>query len=113
MLASFDQNATAAKIAFCGLEARVYSPVTRKMTTLYLADAFDDTWVLTPASIDVIKGSVSPFMLQADEELTLPRQFPSLFGNTTDDKKDVVQDVWWFLTGARNETYAYKGEGVS
>lgn len=65
----------------------------------------------------------------------MPRQFPSLFGNTTDDKKDVVQDVWWFLTGARNETcvfrasgssffaamsahadsrsYAYKGEGVS
>lgn len=61
MLASFDQNATAAKIAFCGLEARVYSPVTQNMTKLYIADAFDDTWVLTPASIDVIKGSVSPF----------------------------------------------------
>lgn len=58
MLASFDQNSAAAKQAFCGLEAEVYSPRTGKTVTLYIADAFDDKWVRTPSSIDVLFDSV-------------------------------------------------------
>ncbi|KWU42025.1 hypothetical protein RHOSPDRAFT_36438 [Rhodotorula sp. JG-1b] len=57
MLASFDQDSAAAKRAFCGLEAEVYSPRTGKTVTLYIADAFDDKWVRTPSSIDVLHDS--------------------------------------------------------
>ncbi|GAA5864196.1 hypothetical protein JCM3774_001253 [Rhodotorula dairenensis] len=94
MLASFDQDSTAAKRAFCGLEAKVYSPATRKTVTLFIADAFDDKWVRTPASIDVMFDS-----------------FASLFGRTTHDKNDVVKDVSWRLTGKRNEQFTYEGVG--
>ncbi|GAA5999812.1 hypothetical protein JCM10207_005922 [Rhodosporidiobolus poonsookiae] len=86
MLSSFDNDATATKTGLCGLEAKVYSPATGKTVDLIIADAFDDDWVLTPASIDVIYGS-----------------FAELFGESTDDKNDVVKDVWWTLTGGRNE----------
>ncbi|TKA58118.1 hypothetical protein B0A53_00520 [Rhodotorula sp. CCFEE 5036] len=86
MLASFDQNSAAAKQAFCGLEAEVYSPRTGKTVTLYIADAFDDKWVRTPSSIDVLFDS-----------------FPELYGARTDNKNDVVKEVWWRLTGRRNE----------
>lgn len=58
MLASFDQDSVAAKRAFCGLEAEVYSPRTGKTVTLYIADAFDDKWVRTLSSIDVMYDSV-------------------------------------------------------
>ncbi|GAA5967643.1 hypothetical protein JCM11641_005721 [Rhodosporidiobolus odoratus] len=86
MLASFNQDSAAAKTGFCGLEAQVYSPKTGTTTTLIIADAFDDTWVLTPASIDVIKGS-----------------FAAVFGSDTDNKQDVAKDVSWVLTGNRND----------
>lgn len=59
MLASFDGDSAAAKKAFCGLYAQVYSPTTDQTVALMIADAFDDKWVRTPASIDVIYGSVS------------------------------------------------------
>ncbi|BGP48701.1 hypothetical protein JCM10450v2_004577 [Rhodotorula kratochvilovae] len=95
MLSSFSQDAAAAKTAFCGLAAEVYSPKTGKTVTLYIADAFDDTWVRTPASIDVIYGS-----------------FELLFGETTDNKDDVVKECWWQLTGEREDKYTYKGVGV-
>lgn len=58
MLASFDQDSVAAKRAFCGLEAEAYSLRTGKTVTLYIADAFDDKWVRTPSSIDVMYDSV-------------------------------------------------------
>ncbi|GAA5911367.1 hypothetical protein JCM8208_005232 [Rhodotorula glutinis] len=95
MLSSFSGDAQAAKTGFCGLWADVYSPKTGSTTKLMIADAFDDTWVLTPASIDVIYGS-----------------FSVLFGSSTDDKKDVVKDVSWTLTGGRDDRYTYKGVGV-
>ncbi|GAA6039500.1 hypothetical protein JCM8097_009583 [Rhodosporidiobolus ruineniae] len=95
MLSSFDNDATKAKTGFCGLEAEVYSPKTGALVTMIIADAFDDTWVKTPASIDVIYGS-----------------FPALFGSSTDNKNDVVKEVWWQLTGNRNESFTYKGVGV-
>ncbi|GAA5939527.1 hypothetical protein JCM10213_009116 [Rhodosporidiobolus nylandii] len=93
MLKSFKNDAAAAKTAFCGLEADVYSPATGTTTTLILADAFDPKWVRTPASIDVIRGS-----------------FPKLFGRSTDDKNDVAKECWWVLTGARDNRQAGRVE---
>ncbi|GAA5935915.1 hypothetical protein JCM3775_007361 [Rhodotorula graminis] len=95
MLSSFAGDAQAAKTGFCGLWADVYSPKTGTTTKLMIADAFDDAWVLAPASIDVIYDS-----------------FADLFGSTTDDKKDVVKDVSWTLTGERDDRFTYKGVGV-
>ncbi|GAA5843491.1 hypothetical protein JCM9279_000766 [Rhodotorula babjevae] len=95
MLSSFSGDAEAAKTGFCGQWASVYSPKTGKTTQLMIADAFDDSWVLTPASIDVIYGS-----------------FADLFGSSTDDKNDVVKEVSWILTGERDDKFTYKGVGV-
>ncbi|BGP25099.1 hypothetical protein JCM10295v2_004019 [Rhodotorula toruloides] len=73
MLSSFAGDAPAAKKAFCGLKATVHSPKTGKQVSMIIADAFDDNWVRTPNSIDVIYGS-----------------FSELFGSTTNNKDDVV-----------------------
>ncbi|BGP16711.1 hypothetical protein JCM10213_009128 [Rhodosporidiobolus nylandii] len=93
MLANFNGSYQDAATAFCGLEAVVTTPEGRS-ATLYIADAFDDTWVRTPASIDVVYGS-----------------FPLLFGKQTDNKNDVVKQGSWVLTGRRNERYKFKGLG--
>ncbi|GAA6051500.1 hypothetical protein NBRC10513_000428 [Rhodotorula toruloides] len=95
MLSSFNGDATAAKKGFCGLKATVYSPKTGKQVSMIIADALDDKWVRTPNSIDVIYGS-----------------FAELFGSTTSNKDDVVKDVWWKLTGERDDKFTYKGVGV-
>ncbi|GAA5857692.1 hypothetical protein JCM1840_000869 [Sporobolomyces johnsonii] len=93
MLNNFGGNYEAAATAYCGLEAVVTTPDGRS-ATLYIADAFDDTWVRTPASIDVIYDS-----------------FAQLYGSTTNNKDDVVQGASWILTGNRNEQYKFKGVG--
>ncbi|GAA5887835.1 hypothetical protein JCM5296_001783 [Sporobolomyces johnsonii] len=93
MLANFNGSYVAAATAYCGLEAVVTTPDGRT-ATLYLADAFDDAWVRTPSSLDVVYGS-----------------FPLLFGSVTDNKNDVVKNATWYFTGARNERYKYKGLG--
>jgi hypothetical protein len=59
MLANYGNDSIAAGTAYCGLEA-VFTAPDGRTATLYLADAFDDAWVLTPTSIDVVWGSVSP-----------------------------------------------------
>ncbi|GAA5933598.1 hypothetical protein JCM1841_004496 [Sporobolomyces salmonicolor] len=93
MLANFNGSYVAAATAYCGLEAVVTTP-DGHTATLYLADAFDDAWVRTPSSLDVIYGS-----------------FAQLFGSVTDNKNDVVKNATWYFTGARNERYKYKGLG--
>lgn len=57
MLSNFNWDYEAAATAYCGLEAVVTTPDGRT-ATLYIADAFDDTWVRTPSSIDVVYDSV-------------------------------------------------------
>ncbi|TNY23550.1 hypothetical protein DMC30DRAFT_9869 [Rhodotorula diobovata] len=94
MLTSFGGSYETAAKAYCGLEAIVRTPEGRT-ATLFIADAFDDTWVRTPSSIDVVYGS-----------------FPLLFGRQTDNKLDVVKAASWTLTGRRNERYRFKGEGA-
>ncbi|GAA5999721.1 hypothetical protein JCM10207_005878 [Rhodosporidiobolus poonsookiae] len=94
MLANFNGSYTDAATAYCGLEAVITTPSGRN-ATLYIADAFDDTWVRTPASLDIVYGS-----------------FPLLFGSQTDNKNDVVQHASWTLTGNRNERYKFKGQGA-
>lgn len=93
MLANFGGDAMAARKAYCGLEAVVTNPDGTELT-LYVADAFDDTWVLTPTSIDVMYNS-----------------FIKLFGSSTSNKNDVIKNASWKFTGNRNERYAFNGEG--
>uniref|UniRef100_A0A0K3CGR4 FGENESH: predicted gene_6.523 protein n=1 Tax=Rhodotorula toruloides TaxID=5286 RepID=A0A0K3CGR4_RHOTO len=89
MLNNFGGDATAARQAYCGLEAIVTTP-DGKSATLYVADAFDDTWVRTPSSLDIIYGA-----------------FAQLFGSQTSNKNDVVTGATWKFTGNRNPKYAY------
>ncbi|GAA6025298.1 hypothetical protein JCM8202_002682 [Rhodotorula sphaerocarpa] len=94
MLSNFNWDYEAAATAYCGLEAVVTTPDGRT-ATLYIADAFDDTWVRTPSSIDVVYDS-----------------FATLYGSVTTNKNDVVKDGSWYLTGNRNERYKFKGLGA-
>ena len=90
MLNNFGGDYETAAKAYCGLEAVVTLP-NGKSATLYLADAFDDTWVRTPASIDVIYDA-----------------FSNLFGSQTSNKNDVIQGATWKFTGNRNDKYKFK-----
>ncbi|GAA5820749.1 hypothetical protein JCM11251_003140 [Rhodosporidiobolus azoricus] len=90
MLANFGGDAKKAKEAYCGLEAFVTTPDGRN-ATLYVVDAFDDTWVITPSSLDIIRGS-----------------FAQLFGRETDSKLDVVKNASWSWTGNRRADFGYK-----
>ncbi|GAA6011917.1 hypothetical protein JCM11491_000102 [Sporobolomyces phaffii] len=94
MLANFDGDAMAARKAYCGLEAVVTNPADGTALTLYVADAFDDAWVLTPTSIDVMYNS-----------------FSKLFGRVTTNKNDVVKNASWQFTGNRNARYAFNSIG--
>ncbi|GME48517.1 uncharacterized protein FVRRES_07645 [Neofusicoccum parvum] len=74
---------------YCGLEAKVKDPATGKTKVMYIGDAFDDAWVRTPASIDI--------MIDA---------FSEMHGSPNNDKNDVINDVEWELTGNSNTEYA-------
>ncbi|KAF5022178.1 hypothetical protein F66182_5765 [Fusarium sp. NRRL 66182] len=76
----------------CGLEARVTDPVTGRSKLMYIGDAFDDTWVRSPGSIDI--------MIDA---------FSEIHGNPNGNKNDVIKDVRWELTGNVNTKYAAPG----
>jgi hypothetical protein len=93
MLAAANGSADLARELFCGLEATITSAAGDKIV-LYVADAFDDTWVRTPSSIDV----VHPF-------------FNTVFGKVTEDKNDVLKKAKWKWTGRRNLQYASRGAG--
>ncbi|GAA5893773.1 uncharacterized protein JCM6883_003631 [Sporobolomyces salmoneus] len=94
MLDNFGGDAMAARKAYCGLEAVVTNPTTGEQLTLYVADAFDDAWVLTPTSIDVMYNS-----------------FSKLFGRVTTNENDVVKNASWYFTGNRNARYAFNSVG--
>ncbi|TNY24154.1 hypothetical protein DMC30DRAFT_413396 [Rhodotorula diobovata] len=89
MMADANWDATAARKKYCGLEAVVTTPAGKELT-LYVTDAFDDTWVRTPTSIDVVYNA-----------------FSKLLGYATNNKNDVIQNVSWRFTGNRNEQYKY------
>ncbi|GAA5846566.1 hypothetical protein JCM9279_006745 [Rhodotorula babjevae] len=93
MMADANWDATAARQKYCGLEAVVTTPAGKELT-LYVTDAFDDAWVLTPTSIDVVYNS-----------------FTKLLGWQTSNKNDVIQNVSWRFTGNRNQQYKYAGAG--
>jgi len=50
MMADANWDATAARKKYCGLEAVVTTPAGKELT-LYVTDAFDDTWVRALTSI--------------------------------------------------------------
>ncbi|GAA5844283.1 hypothetical protein JCM3766R1_002897 [Sporobolomyces carnicolor] len=93
MIANFGGDAMAARKAYCGLEAIVTTPDGTELT-LYVADGFDDAWVKTPTSIDVMYNS-----------------FTKLFGKATSNKNDVITGTTWRFTGNRNERYAFDSTG--
>ncbi|GAA5880301.1 hypothetical protein JCM16303_003887 [Sporobolomyces ruberrimus] len=93
MIKNFGGDAMAARKAYCGLEAIVTTPDGAEHT-LYVADGFDDAWVKTPTSIDVMYNS-----------------FTKLFGRATSNKNDVLTGVTWRFTGNRNERYAFDSTG--
>lgn len=92
MLKNFGGDYTKAATAYCGLEAEVCNG--SNCMTMVIADGFDDAWVLSPGSIDIIYNS-----------------FIKLFGKSTSNKNDVIKGVTWKLTGARNDQYKFKGQG--
>ncbi|BGP53251.1 hypothetical protein JCM8202_002576 [Rhodotorula sphaerocarpa] len=93
MVNSVGGDVMAARKAYCGLEVEVTTPEGRT-ATLVVADAFDDTWVRTPTSIDVMYNA-----------------FMNLYGSWTNNKNDVIQNVSWKFTGKRNQRYVFNGEG--
>ncbi|GAA5820184.1 hypothetical protein JCM3770_004813 [Rhodotorula araucariae] len=94
MLADFGGDETAARKAYCGLEAVVTTP-NGVSQTLYVVDAFDDAWVRTPTSVDVIYDA---FTKLND-------------GKATSDKNTVINNVSWRFTGNRSNQYKYAGVG--
>ncbi|GAA5830670.1 hypothetical protein JCM11251_002554 [Rhodosporidiobolus azoricus] len=90
MLANFGYDSVKAKEAYCGLEA-VVTTANGKSMTMYIVDAFDDSWVRTPSSLDLIHGA-----------------FNKLWGGSTDNKNDVFTGASWRLTGNRKNEYRYK-----
>lgn len=93
MRANFDGDNDAAATAYCGLEAKVTAPDgTSKI--MVIGDGFDDKWVLSPGSIDIMHNS-----------------FTTLYGEYTSNKDKVIKGVEWTLTGNRNEKYAFRGQG--
>ncbi|GAA5860368.1 hypothetical protein JCM3774_000394 [Rhodotorula dairenensis] len=93
MVDSAGGDEMAARKMYCGLEVEVTTPEGRS-ATLIVADAFDDKWVRTPTSLDIVYNA-----------------FGQLFGRTTDNKNDVIQNVSWKFTGNRNPRYVFNGEG--
>ena len=93
MRANFDGDNAAAAAAYCGLEAIVTTPDGASMT-MVIGDGFDDAWVLSPGSIDIMHDA-----------------FNTLYGSSTDDKDTVIKNIQWTLTGNRNDKYKYQGTG--
>ncbi|SCZ96801.1 BZ3500_MvSof-1268-A1-R1_Chr4-1g06734 [Microbotryum saponariae] len=85
MTTNYGGDAIKAGEAYCGLEAIFYLP-SGKNVTLYVVDAFDDTWVKTPSSIDVVVGAYQNEMI----------------GRAVTSKNDVLTDVTWHFTGNRS-----------
>ncbi len=94
MRKNFGYNNAAAASAYCGLEAIVTTSDGRSKT-MYIGDGFDDAWVRTPGSIDIMHSA-----------------WNSIAGKSTNNKNDVLQ-VTWKLTGNRNDKYKYRGQGDS
>lgn len=75
---------------YCGLEAKVtYKGKTQLM---YIIDAFDDRWVRSKGSIDILKGA-----------------WAKLYGKSTNNKDIVMKNLTWKLTGRRNNKYKFQG----
>ncbi|KAJ3125170.1 hypothetical protein HK098_000544 [Nowakowskiella sp. JEL0407] len=79
---------------YCGLEAIVTNTATGVSRILYIADAFDHTYVKAPGSIDILRD-----------------KFQELFGKSTTNHNDVIPSVSWVLTGRRSIQYSFKGPG--
>lgn len=79
---------------YCGLEATVTNPDNGETMTLYIIDAFDHQWVLSPGSIDIMTNTFNQLVCQ-----------------TVTDKNTVIHNVQWQLTGNKNDKYKFYGVG--
>ncbi|KAF2753272.1 hypothetical protein EJ05DRAFT_209161 [Pseudovirgaria hyperparasitica] len=77
---------------YCGLEAKVTDPQTGKSKLMYIGDGFDEKWVKSPSSIDI--------MIDA---------FADIHHHPGNNKNDVIRGVKWELTGRINEQWAAPG----
>lgn len=75
MLSNFNDVYEDAGRAWCGLEAKFMAPNGNE-ALLVIGDAFDDAWVLSPGSVDIIYES-----------------FAKLYGKETSNKEDVIKEV--------------------
>ncbi|GAA5933398.1 hypothetical protein JCM3775_000678 [Rhodotorula graminis] len=94
MLADFNGDENAARAAYCGLGA-TFTTSNGVSQTLYIADAFDDQYVRTSTSADVIYNAFTKLN----------------GGQQTNDKNVVLSNVSWRFTGSRNSRYAVNGAG--
>ena len=78
---------------WCGLEAQVTNPDTQITKTMYIIDAFDPKFVLSPNSIDIMV-----------EEWKLLTKVPNTAGA-------VIYNVQWYLTGGQSTKYSFGGPG--
>ena len=79
---------------YCGLEAKVYNPKTDTTVLLYVGDAFDSKWVVSPGSIDIMTKSYN----------TLARK-------AVTEKNEVMMGLQWQFTGQRNPQYMFHSLG--
>lgn len=77
---------------YCGLEARVTDPGTGKSMLMYIGDAFDDKYVRSPASIDIMIDG-----------------FSNIHGDPQGNKNNVINPVKWEFTGNINTKYEAPG----
>jgi hypothetical protein len=81
---------------YCGLEAKVYNPITGVSMLMYVGDGFDHKWVRSPGSIDIMINS-----------------FGALIGKyPTSKQSDYIANVQWEFTGNRNPQYAFGSTGT-
>jgi hypothetical protein len=78
---------------YCGLEAKVTNLKTGTSKLMYIVDAFDDKWLKSPFSIDI--------MINNYQELT---------GDYSMNKANVI-NIEWELTGRKYEKYKFGGVG--
>jgi hypothetical protein len=93
MRKNFGYDNEAAATAYCGLEA-IVTTADGKSQKMVIGDGFDDTWVLSPGSIDIMAGYWS-----------------KLSGKAATNKNDVLKGVTWTLTGTRTDKYKFRGQG--
>ncbi|EJU02910.1 hypothetical protein DACRYDRAFT_50799, partial [Dacryopinax primogenitus] len=79
---SYDSDLALEKAMYCGLELEVHNPANDRVVTVWVVDAFDQSWVHTNASLDLTVSA-----------------FQELNGTFNGDKDAVIKNMTWVFTG--------------